>query len=271
MSDHEADDSGARSGRLSAERVNLQAMPKADRIEEGMVGVRDLLLAKKGYSLVSLDMSQAELRAAARFSKCEKMLQMLSEGVDFHGKTTEDVMKVKRSHKEWKLKRDIGKKLTFGAIFGIGGEGFQKLLTRETGILLPLEECDKLVQNWRNTYPEIMNAYRKAERVFRSRGYVRVLPGTQYEKRSYLQEGDLPQTAWNRMVQGSLAAWLRLWLVEIDHEWPGTIVLTVHDSVVLELPKRTAKSTAKKIISKSSARASELFDVEMPIEMEVYA
>ena len=267
---HEGGDTGARSGRLSAERVNLQAMPKADRIEKGMVGVRDLLLARNGCVLVSLDMSQAELRAAARYSKCEKMLQMLSEGVDFHGKTTEDVMWIERSHPEWKLKRDIGKKLTFGAIFGIGGEGFQKLLTRETGIFLELKECNDLVWKWRATYPEIMDAYRKAEYVFKNRGYVRLLPGTPYEKRSYKELGDLSQTGWNRMVQGSLAAWLRLWLVEIDHEWPGTIVQTVHDSVVLELPVKTARATAKKVIKKSSERASELFDVAMPIEMEIY-
>ena len=263
-------DSGARSGRLSVERVNLQAMPKGDKIEEGMVGVRDLLLAKKGCALVSLDMSQAELRAAARYSMCETMQRMLTEGVDFHGKTTEDVMHVERDHPEWKLKRDIGKKLTFGAIFGIGGESFQALLAKETGLHLDLDECNELVQNWRRTYPEIMKAYRRAERVFRERGYVRILPGTEYESRSYLADGDWPHTGWNRMVQGSLAAWLRLWLVEIEHEHPGVIVLTVHDSVVLELPKRNAKKTAQTIADAAAARASELFDTPMAVDLEMY-
>lgn len=264
------DDSGARSGRLSVERVNLQAMPKGDKIEEGMVGVRDLLMAKKGHALVSLDMSQAELRAAAKYSGCTAMQEMLNEGVDFHGKTTEDVMHVERSHPEWKLKRDIGKKLTFGAIFGIGGEGFQRLLKRETDVVLPLEECNELVQNWRHTYPEIMKAYRRAERIFRERGYVRILPGTEYESRSYLAYGDWPRTGWNRMVQGSLAAWLRLWLVQIEQEQPGAIVLTVHDSVVLELPKHTAKKTAQLIADKAAARASELFDTPMAVDLEMY-
>src|SRR5208282_106123 len=60
--DSRGDAEGARSGRLSVERVNLQAMPKGDKIEDDMVGVRDLLKAKKGYRLISLDMSQAELR-----------------------------------------------------------------------------------------------------------------------------------------------------------------------------------------------------------------
>jgi|SRR5665213_924159 len=263
-------DSGSRAGRLSAERVNLQAMPKGDKIEEGMVGVRELLLAKKGCSLISLDMSQAELRCAAKYSECEKMLTMLNEGVDFHGKATEDVMHVGRDHPEWKLKRDIGKKLTFGAIFGIGGESFQALLTRETDLQLEVAECDRLVADWRRTYPEIMAAYRRAERVFRERGYVRILPGTEYESKSYLADGDWPHTGWNRMVQGSLAAWLRLWLVEIEREVPGALVLTVHDSVVLELPKRTAKKTAQKVADKAAERASALFDTPMTVDLEVY-
>jgi DNA polymerase I-like protein with 3'-5' exonuclease and polymerase domains len=263
-------DAGARSGRLSAERVNLQAMPKGDKIEQGMVPVRDLLRAKPGHHLVSLDMSQAELRAAARYSECEKMLTMLRDGVDFHGKTTEDVMGFDPSHPEWKLKRDIGKKLTFGAIFGIGGEKFQALLSKETGIHLPLQECYALVNQWRRTYPEIMAAYRRCENLFRERGYVRILPGSEYESRSYLAPEDWPHTGWNRMVQGSLAAWLRLWLIEVDKELPDTLVLTVHDSIVLELPKKTARKTAKLVADKAAARATEIFKTPMYVDWEVY-
>ena len=261
---------GARSGRLSAERVNLQAMPKGDKIEEGLVPVRELLRAKPGHHLISLDMSQAELRAAARYSGCVRMLRMLDEGVDFHGKTTEDVMGFTPEHKEWKLKRDIGKKLTFGAIFGIGGERFQALLSKETGMHLPLQECYALVNQWRRTYPEIMNAYRRCEQLFRERGYMRILPATEYESKSWLADEDWPHTGWNRLVQGSLAAWLRLWLVEVEAELPGALVLTVHDSIVLELPKKTARKTAKLVAAKAEARASGLFKTSMPVEWEVY-
>ena len=268
--DNRGDAEGARSGRLSVERVNLQAMPKGDKIEDGMVGVRDLLKAEKGHRLVSLDMSQAELRCAAHYSGCVKMEQMLTEGIDFHGKTTEDVMHVYPDHPEWKLKRDIGKKLTFGSIFGIGGERFQALLSKETGLHISIEEAYALVQGWRRTYPEIMDAYRRAERIFRERGYVRILPGTEYESRSYLAERDWPHTGWNRMVQGSLAAWLKLWLVEVENEHPDTIVLTVHDSLVLELPRKGAKAVAQEVADKAAARATDLFGTTMSVEIDLY-
>jgi DNA polymerase I-like protein with 3'-5' exonuclease and polymerase domains len=262
-----SNDSGARSGRLSAERVNLQALPQGDRIEEGMVPVRDLLLARKGYALVSFDMSQAELRCAAKYSGCESMQQMLTEGVDFHGKTAETVVGASPTDNDWKYKRNIGKQLNFSSIFGIGGESFQALLAKQANIHLSLDEATELVTQWRRTYPEVVAAYRRAERIFRERGYVRILPATPYESRSYLADGDWPHTGFNRIVQGSLAAWLRLWLVEVDKEHPGTLVLTVHDSITLELPKQTAMKTAKLIAAKSSARASDLFKIQMPIDV----
>jgi DNA polymerase I-like protein with 3'-5' exonuclease and polymerase domains len=262
-----SNDSGARSGRLSVERVNLQALPQGNRIEKGMVGVRDLLLAKKGYSLVSFDMSQAELRCAARYSDCVRMQQMLTEGVDFHGRTTEEIMGITPDDPDWKHKRNIGKQLNFSSIFGIGGESFQALLAKQANIHLSLDEATELVSQWRRTYPEVVRAYRRAERIFRERGYVRILPATEFESRSYLADGDWPHTGFNRIVQGSLAAWLRLWLVEVDKEHPGTLVLTVHDSITLELPSKTATKTAKLIAAKASARASGLFKIPMVIDI----
>lgn len=229
--------------------------------------VRDLLLARKGYALVSFDMSQAELRCAAKYSGCESMQQMLTEGVDFHGKTAETVVGASPTDNDWKYKRNIGKQLNFSSIFGIGGESFQALLAKQANIHLSLDEATELVTQWRRTYPEVVAAYRRAERIFRERGYVRILPATPYESRSYLADGDWPHTGFNRIVQGSLAAWLRLWLVEVDKEHPGTLVLTVHDSITLELPKQTAMKTAKLIAAKSSARASDLFKIQMPIDV----
>ena len=254
------------SGRLSVERVNLQALPKADKIEDGMPPVRELLKTSKGTQLWSLDMSQAELRVAARYSGCERMLELLAEGMDFHAKTTEDVMGVAPDHPEWKLKRDIGKKLTFGSIYGIGGEHFQALLAKETGIHITSDESYRLVNGWRNTYPEIMQAYNLALRKLRECGYVRILPGTELETRSYFQGHELEHSAWNRVVQGSVAAFVRLWLVEIEHEHPDVLVGSVHDSVLLELPSKTAKKTAKEIAAKASERASVLFGVQMPVD-----
>jgi DNA polymerase I-like protein with 3'-5' exonuclease and polymerase domains len=258
------------SGRLSVERVNLQAMPKADKLEDGMVGVRDLLVAKEGYGLWSLDMQQAELRAAAKYAGCTEMERMLALGADIHGLNTVEIMGVQPDAPDFKLKRDIGKKLTFSSLFHISGRGFQALLSREADIRIPLLDADALVQRWRNRYPEFSWAYYRAERRAKSSGWVRILPGSEYETRSYFGDDDWEHTAWNRMVQGSLAAWLRLWLVQVEEECPDALVLTVHDSIMLELPEETGDEVAAEVGKRAAERASEIFQCSMPVEVERY-
>ena len=259
------------SGRLSVERVNLQAMPKADKLEGGEVGVRDLLTAKPGFGLWGLDMQQAELRAAARYANCGSMLEMLAAGSDIHAHHAIQILGADPAAADFKLRRDIGKKLTFSSLFHISGPGFQRQLAREADIILTETEAWQLVDGWRRRYPEFSWAYKRAERRVLADGYARILPGTEYETKSWFRPYDHPWAAWNRMVQGSLAAWLRLWLVEIERTMPGALVLTVHDSVLLELPvEMGGEIIANNIAAAACERASELFDTPMPVEVEKY-
>jgi len=258
------------SGRLSSERVNLQAVPKADKIQKGITPVRKLLRAKEGCGLWSLDMSQAELRVAAQYSGCTLMLERLADGVDFHALTTIDVLGVSPDDPDFKLKRDIGKQATFSSIFGIGGESFQKLLAKQGDVHLGLDECEQIVKAWRNTYPEIRWAYYKAQNRAERDGYVRILPGTEYERKSWLGPRDWPHTGWNRMVQGSLAAFVCMWLVAVDQDWPDTIVQTVHDSIVLELPVNEGDRIANEIAADGARRATEIFGLTMKVDVDRY-
>jgi DNA polymerase-1 len=257
-----------RSGRLSVERVQLQALPKADKIEDGAIGVKELVRAKEGHGLWSLDMQQAELRVASQYAQCQLMLEMLAAGRDIHGETTQEVMGVDPKAKDYKLKRDIGKRLTFGGIFQIGGKTFQATLAKLAGIHMEQSECDALVRKWRRMYPEFGVAYRKAEQRVLSSGYARILPGTEHEMKSWFGVRDYPNTGWNRMVQGSLAAWLAMWLINVEENWPGALVLTVHDSIVLELPEESGDKIAAEVAAFSAERATALFDIDMPVEVD---
>src|SRR5207342_2687834 len=99
--------------------------------------------APKNHELWSLDLQQAELRIASKYAGCRKMLEQLAQGADIHVDTTRRILGAKKTDPDWKLKRDIGKRLTFSSIFQIGPDYFQETLTRMSGIQLPLAECQR--------------------------------------------------------------------------------------------------------------------------------
>lgn len=257
-----------KSGRMSVDRVQLQAMPTKRKTLEGVPGVRDLLRAKSGHSLWSLDLSQAELRVASQYAKCQRMLELLRAGADAHGDTARRVLGSDPDQLTWKGDRDVAKRLNFSAIFLVGAETFQATLSKETGVRKPLAECETLIQEWRAQYPEFGAIYRRLDREAGVRGHVRLLPDTRYETRSWFGPHDETQKAWSRQVQGSLAEALKLWLIEIEREWPGVLVLTVHDSVLLELPNRRGEEIAGEVAALGADLMTNLFDIEMGVDAD---
>lgn len=259
-----------KSGRMSVERVQLQAMPKKDKNLEGVPGVRELLQCEPGMGLWNLDLSQAELRVASRIANCTNMLEMLARGVDLHGETNKQVLRAKEEDPDWKETRDIAKRLTFGGIFQIGPKTFRTTLAKLADIEISTQKAYELIMGWRNMYPEFTWAYQKAENTAKRQGFVRLLRGTEFETRSHFGTYDYHHTAWSRIVQGSLAEAFKHLLIGVDEKWPGALVLTVHDSLVLELPLDEGDQVAGEIVKWGGELMSNLFDIEMRLDQERY-
>lgn len=257
-----------RSGRMSIERVQLQALPTDRYNIDGVPGVRELVVPAKGKQLWSLDLSQAELRVAARYSECEKMLRMLENGTDLHAYTCERVLGATPGQEGWKGLRGIAKRLNFASIFQVGAGTFAATVSKETGERMTRARAHDLVQGWRSEYPEFSRASRRAELEVKRAGYVYLLSGTPYETPSWFGPRDEAHKGWSRKVQGSLAEFFKLWMIEIEREWPGLMILSVHDSVLLEVKGRQAERTVDEVLAVGREMASGLFDVEMPVDKE---
>lgn len=268
-----------KSGRLSVERIQLQAIPKDDKEIDGVVNLREFFVPRDGYSLWNLDLSQAELRLASHFAPCPRMLEMLAGGADIHGITTEQIFGIQKGHPEWKVKRDIAKRLTFGGIFQIGAKTFQHTLSKLAGIDWTLHQCKEAVGAWRDLYPEFGDAYSRYDRLADRQGWIKLANG----EKSYFGQMDYSNSAWNRRVQGSLAVFLKEWLPRVDAETDGALVLTVHDSTVLELPllmehelvpggedDGLVHPEALAVAERGSAFASDMFGTYMPIDTGVW-
>ena len=86
---------GTKSGRFSAGRINLQAVPKDYALHLPVMTPRQVIGAAAdaldGWSLWELDLAQAELRTAALDAGCTKMLDLIVAGEDTHGATATEL------------------------------------------------------------------------------------------------------------------------------------------------------------------------------------
>lgn len=227
---------GVVSYRFASQRVNLQALPhdyKLDRLSAlGLPNPRIMFVARDGCDLYELDQAQAELRIAAKYAKCESMLAVLEAGEDLHGQTAERLFDVREGEKDWKKYRNVAKRANFSFIFEVGAKTFKHDLEKHTGIIITMDESAEVVALWRGLYPEFGRANRKAERLAQQRGYVK-LPGGRMR---WFKPYEQVHKAFNQAVQGGLAQMFKVWMVEVDRQVPGALVLVVHDSQVLEVP-----------------------------------
>lgn len=247
---------GTVSSRFSVERVNLQAIPQDYRLTgfdilRGIPTPRQLIAQAvalmDGWKLFELDLAQAELRVAAVFAKCQSMLDLIFKGDDLHAVTTRELFDMGTDHPEWGKYRQVGKRGNFSLIFGSQWLTFQKMVSKETGILLPDHEAQRIVLEWNRLYPEFSRAINiHSNKVARRQarhgsGWIDLRNG---EKR-WFHKYEETHKAFNQRVQPNLAQFGIDWMLQTDTflreqgygEWnQAGLVLTIHDSQVLLLP-----------------------------------
>lgn len=144
----------------------------------------------------------------------------------------------------------------FGAVFGIGPRTFQVTVFDGTGEVMNLAEIKGILDAYRDSYPEFAREYSRWEQFVTLNGYVPLVRGV-----SHFRSDDWPRTGWSRRVQGSLALFVREWLIAIEDLTSDdeALVGTVHDSVVLDLPTETAEATVKAIGMVTSSLWEDMF------------
>lgn len=249
------------SDRLSVERFQAQNIPRRDSVRLPPIPgqehrgplphPRDLFLVNPGFRRITMDLAQAELRVSAIFSGCELMIEQIKDGRDLHSEMTTRVFGYEKpgDHPDkcdcvdcsvFKRHRYIAKRSVFGGIFGIGPKSFREDVWKNAQLDIPYQTAVQTVEGFRSAYPEIVSALYDHEADAQARGYVELVDGS----RSHFHP-DRPwetRTAWSRRVQGSLAVFNADWLIATeaiteDLTPGGCLVLTVHDSISLDVPE----------------------------------
>lgn len=229
---------GAISGRLSVERVQLQAIPHVYQIPPGIRPIRAFFRAKPQHTNWEIDLAQAEVRVATSISRCEGMLNVITAGTDVHGQTATAVFGVHPGDEMWEQYRAVAKRLTFGMLYGAGIDTLRAQILLFTGIEYGRNETRALRQRYVDAFPEMQRASWQAQMRAEppANGGLGYLTFKVTGRRRTFGYGERTHKAWNAVIQGTVAELMKLWMVEVNEQWPEWLLLQIHDSLVLEVP-----------------------------------
>ncbi|SHN06157.1 DNA polymerase I [Gracilibacillus kekensis] len=236
-------------GRLSSIDPNLQNIPI--RIEEGRKIRQAFIPSKKGWKMIAADYSQIELRVLAHIAKDEKLQMAFKEDKDIHTQTAMDVFHVKEEDVTSNMRRQA-KAVNFGIVYGISDYG----LSQSLGITR--KEAKTFISRYLDSYPGVQEYMKEIVQEAKQNGYVttimnrrRYLP--EITSRNFNQRSFAERTAMNTPIQGSAADIIKLAMIELDYQlkrekYQATLLLQVHDELILEVPEEELEAISKLVV-----------------------
>ena len=206
---------GTVSGRLSCSNPNLQAVARATDVFK----VKDVFIARDGYSFVSADYSQAEMRIGCFYAKEQKMIDMINSGANLHTETAELLG----------IPRDVAKRINFGVIYGIGANALAEQLH------IDLKVAKEYLNKYHNLYPQFKILYKECENFARKNGYIKMWSG----RVRHYKSKDETHKAMSNLIQGAVAEVMKYSIINlypIIKDLGGRMLLQVHDQIMFEIP-----------------------------------
>jgi DNA polymerase I-like protein with 3'-5' exonuclease and polymerase domains/uracil-DNA glycosylase len=196
--------------------------------------------------MVDIDFSGAEIRGLTAYVKDESLINALEKNLDIHSwiasvifnEDYDTVNKLRKTDDKYHQMRQKAKTIVFGLIYGISNVGLADRLAIE------VDEADKLMDTFFTRFPKIKK-YIDDTKILVSRECILRTPTGRARRFPMAQMGG--QVASRNHRQGinylvqSFCAEIVLRIIANIHKniWQirGRLVLTVHDSIVMEIPK----------------------------------
>lgn len=250
-------------GRLSSVEPNLQNIPV--REEDGKI-LRSLFLAREGYTLVSADYSQIELRIMAHYSGDAAMVQAYREGTDIHAFTASQAFGVPLSGVTPEMRR-TAKTVNFGIIYGISDFGLANNLK------ISKSQARQYIEKYFERFCGVREYLDDCVRQAKQTGYVTTLLG----RRRKIPELFSPEyrirqfgerAAMNMPLQGTAADIIKIAMLSISRALEGMrsrLILQVHDELIVEAAEEE-KERVKAILKDKMENA---FTLNVPLVVDV--
>jgi DNA polymerase I-like protein with 3'-5' exonuclease and polymerase domains len=142
------------SGRLSSSgKFNAQQIPRDDPIIKGCIK------APPGYTIVSQDLTTAEMYYAAVLSGDKNLQQVFSSGGDFHSTIAKMVFSlpcdVDDVKKQYASMRQSAKAISFGILYGSGANKVSQTVTKATGEYYPVEQAQSDIKQYFSRFSKL--------------------------------------------------------------------------------------------------------------------
>ena len=258
-------------GRLSSRRPNLQNQPA---LEKDRYNIRRAFVASPGNTLIVADYGQLELRILAHIAGCEAMKEAFETGGDFHSRTAVNMYTFIQDDidsggcllekdpsappdtplvkDKYGAERRKAKTLNFSIAYGKTAHGLAKDWDVTIG------EAEETVKAWYDSRPEVRDWQERMRQEARRYGAVCTLLGRRrplpdINSKNSQARGHSERAAINTPIQGSAADIVTLAMVEVARdkrlrELGYTMLLQVHDEIIMEGPLQSADEAQRRLV-----------------------
>ena len=255
----------AATGRLSSTNPNLQNIPI--RTEEGR-RIRTAFVPALGWTLLSADYSQIELRLLAHISRDPVLTEAFRTGQDVHARTAAEIFDTDMDAVTSEQRREA-KTINFGIIYGMGAQRLARTLR------IPFKTAQEYIAQYFARYQGIKTYMDEVVASAREYGYVTTLRGRRryvpdlHSKSSQLLSA-AERVAINTPIQGTAADIIKLAMLAIAARLRTSglrarMLLQVHDELLFEVPEDETDRVGA-LVRESM---EQVMPIEVPLRVDV--
>lgn len=251
---------GTVTGRLSSANPNLQNIPSDPDDPYGRQ-IRNLYIASEGMKLLYLDYSQAELRMIATLSEDPFLVEVYQGDRDLHNETATEIFGPDFTSRQ----RFFAKTVNFGLPYGRSARAIAKDVNLPG---LSQATAEEFITRYFERIPKVVAWIESVKRTVRAQGYVESKTGRR--RRFPLRTDDIiaevERQSVNFMSQSGASDTTLCSLIHIHNELKGRahVLLTVHDSILLECPSEHVEEVAREGIAIMERTGAELWGDLVP-------
>ncbi|MDA7837997.1 DNA polymerase I [Candidatus Pelagibacter sp.] len=258
-------------GRLASSDPNLQNIPI--KSEDGK-DIRKAFIAEKGFTLISADYNQIEMRILADLAEVKELKKAFSNNEDIHSLTASQVFNVDIKKVDQDMRRKA-KAINFGIIYGISQYGLAKQINVSN------HEADEFLNAYFLKFPEIKVYMDNTIKFCRKSGYVNNIFGRRshfngINDKNFNVRNFQERAAINAPIQGSASEIMRLAMIRLNKKFESIknnkskILLQIHDELIFEVPVKEVKNITEIIKDEmTSVTESDLHTFSTPLTIDV--